>query len=241
VSIVLEDKAIDTASLADPITPDERSDAEAFKRLGNDATYQHDYYRALSMYSRAIKIDAGNAIYRSNRSAAHCALNQFEEAAEDAYTAVQISPKYAEAWARLGMAYLKLDRNKKAHECYARAVELAGPDVTETMKQGLAEAEAKSKGALEKVSDRDKLTQSRAGKAILDQDWDLALKTLRFHSLVHEQQVSGLVLFAQQMNWPYIDEVRDALASCTVGCWQEKPSPLFCKAGSIASSSPGSF
>jgi small glutamine-rich tetratricopeptide repeat-containing protein alpha len=104
------------------------------------------------MYSHAVKIDPANAIYRSNRSAAYCALNQFEEAAEDAYTAVQIDPTYAKAWARLGMACLKVDRSKKAHECYARAVELAGPNVTETMTQGLSEAETKSKAAPAKVS-----------------------------------------------------------------------------------------
>ncbi|KAL2861711.1 hypothetical protein BJX68DRAFT_260520 [Aspergillus pseudodeflectus] len=206
VSIVPRDKVIDTASLADPITPEERSDAEALKRLGNDATYGHDYPLALSMYSQAIKIDSGNAIYRSNRSAAYCALDQFEEAAQDAYIAVKIDPTYAKAWARLGTAYTKLNRSKKARKCYARAVELAGPDVTETMKRGLAEAEAKIKAALAKVADGDKVTQSRAGKAILDQGWVLTLKTVRFHSLVHEQQVAGLVLFAQQMSWPYIDE-----------------------------------
>jgi tetratricopeptide (TPR) repeat protein len=207
VSIVLRGKVIDTASLADPITPEERSDAEALKSLGNGATYGHDYPRALSMYSQAIKIDSGNAIYRSNRSAAYCALDQFEEA----YIAVNIDPTYTKAWARLGMAYMKLNRSKKARKCYARAVELAGPDVTETMKRGLAEAEAKIKAALAKVADGDKVTQSRAGKAILDQNWDITLKTVRFHSLVHEQQVAGLVLFALQMNWPYIDQVRDCV------------------------------
>jgi tetratricopeptide (TPR) repeat protein len=211
VSIVLRGKVIDTASLADPITPEERSDAEALKRLRNGATYGHDHPRALSMYSQAIKIDSGNAIYRSNRSAAYCALDQFEEAAEDAYIAVNIDPTYTKAWARLGMAYMKLNRSKKARKCYARAVELAGPDVTETMKRGLAEAEAKIKAALAKVADGDKVTQSRAGKAILDQNWDITLKTVRFHSLVHEQQVAGLVLFALQMNWPYIDQVRDCV------------------------------
>ena len=34
-------------------------------------------------------------------------------------------------------------------------------------------------------------------------------KTSELHSHVHEQQVEGLLPFAEKMNWPYINEVRD--------------------------------
>jgi len=46
-------------------------------------------------------------------------------------------------------------------------------------------------------------------KIFLDQEWDTAQKTPELHFHVHEQQVEGLLLFAERMRWPHINELRD--------------------------------
>ena len=46
-------------------------------------------------------------------------------------------------------------------------------------------------------------------KNYLDEDWDIAFMVAELHSHVHERQVEGLLLFAERMKWPYINEVRD--------------------------------
>ncbi|KAI9867965.1 MAG: hypothetical protein M1813_007787 [Trichoglossum hirsutum] len=78
------------------------------------------------------------------------------------------------------------------------------------MRQGLANAKAKIEADIKAINDeKDKAKKGILSKDYDDQDWDISWKSTEHHSHVHERQVEGLLLFAERMKWPYINEVRD--------------------------------
>ncbi|KAK3303068.1 uncharacterized protein B0T15DRAFT_419917 [Chaetomium strumarium] len=210
VEIILTDQKIPTEGLKKPDTAEEKAEAEEFKEKGNDAMKRGEYQKAIDLYTEAIKIDLSNAVYRCNRSAALIEMHEFEAAEEDAYIATQLDPKYAKAWSRMGLAILKQGQGKRAKKAYEMALQVAGRDATPAMRKGLADAETRIKEAVEAINteaDDEKAHNLRS--AFLDEDWEIMGKTPELHSLVHEQQVEGLLLFAERIKWPYINEVRD--------------------------------
>ncbi|KAJ0421675.1 hypothetical protein BJY00DRAFT_282168 [Aspergillus carlsbadensis] len=102
------------------------------------------------------------------------------------------------------------------------------------MEKGLAEAE-RAKAALAETTNGDRLAQSSTGKVHLDQDWDLTSKTMKFHSLVLQQDVDGPALFAEQMDWPSMMRYRTAPTRCMTRRWQKRSYPLICRTGYMAS------
>ena len=93
-------------------------DPKTLKKRGNDALKKNDYQKAVGLYTVALKIDIVNAIYRCNRSAALIRLENYKGAEHGAYLTTLIDPKYAKAWAQLGMAALKLGHPKRAKKAY---------------------------------------------------------------------------------------------------------------------------
>ncbi|KAI9812105.1 MAG: hypothetical protein M1832_000616 [Thelocarpon impressellum] len=167
------------------------------------------YQKAVDLYSEAIKIDHSSAVYIANRSAALMMVEKFKDAREDAMIATLLDPNYGKSWARLGIAELKLGNGKKARDAYQRAIEVAGSEITKSMEQGLANANAKNEADTNAIENE----PNRAAKDVLrrkyeDQDWDIVGKVPEFHSHVHQQQVEGLLLFAERIKWPYFNEVR---------------------------------
>ncbi|KAK4144707.1 small glutamine-rich tetratricopeptide repeat-containing protein 2 [Dichotomopilus funicola] len=210
VKIVLADQKIETEGLERPETAEEKAKAEEFKENGNDSMKHGEYQKAVDLYTEAMKIDLGNAVYRCNRSAALIGIDNFEAAEEDAYVATQLDPKYAKAWSRMGMAILKQGQGKRAKKAYERALRVAGKDGSPAMRKGLADAEARIKEAVKAINEEpDDEKAHNLRSAFLDEDWEIMGKTLELHSLVHEQQVEGLLHFAERIKWPYINEVRD--------------------------------
>lgn len=210
VEIILTDAKPSLDEIKKPVTPVEKAKAEDFKNKGNDALKKNDYQMAVDLYTEAIKIDTGNAIYRCNRSAALVGLEKYEDAEHDAYVATLIDPKYAKAWSRLGMAALKLGFPKRAKKAYEQALEVAGKDATAQMRQGLTNAEDKISEIVKAInSEKNEEKQHNMRADFLDEDWEIFGKNTEFHSLIHEQQVEGLLLFAERMKWPHINELRD--------------------------------
>lgn len=207
--IVLKDQKV---SLEDVPTPRERERARAefLKNKGNEAVKQQKWQAAVDFFTQAVSIDLRNAVYRSNRSGALLSMGKADEARSDAWLATRLDPKYAKGWARLGLAEFSLGNAKRAQDAHQRAVDLAGSEATPMMKQGLIDAKAKIKADAEAINkERNPQVRDKLRKKFVDQDWDIAFKTPEVHSLVHERQVEGLLLFAKQMKWPYIDEARD--------------------------------
>ncbi|KAF5300373.1 hypothetical protein FQR65_LT00994 [Abscondita terminalis] len=108
------------------------STAEAFKNKGNELMRNGLYKEAVEQYTRAIQLNADNAIYYCNRAAAFSRLENHENVIEDCECAVRLDPTYGKAYGRLGIAYSNLNMFKKARDAYVKALEL---DPTNAMYQ----------------------------------------------------------------------------------------------------------
>lgn len=129
---------------------------------------------------------------------------------EDAYVATRIDPKYAKAWSRLGSASIKCGLTKRGIQAFERAIEFAGNDVSAAMRTGLANAKAQQEAELKKINEeKDLKKHEELRKAYVEQDYDTLMKGVEMHSRCHEQQVEGLLLFAEKIKWPWINEVRN--------------------------------
>uniref|UniRef100_A0A7R9X0M1 Hsp70-Hsp90 organising protein n=1 Tax=Craspedostauros australis TaxID=1486917 RepID=A0A7R9X0M1_9STRA len=99
------------------------STAAEHKELGNKAFTSKKFEEAVGHYSDAIKIDATNHIFFSNRSAANFGLKKFDDAAKDAKECIRIDPSFMKGYYRLAQAQNEL----KAYDA-----------AQSTIKQGLA-------------------------------------------------------------------------------------------------------
>jgi len=91
-----------------------RQRAEAFKEKGNRAFGEKKYDEAINFYTEAIKIDARNHVYFSNRSAAYMGKNMYSNALEDAEQCVKLNPKWGKGYFRRAVALLALSRASDA-------------------------------------------------------------------------------------------------------------------------------
>ncbi|KAK4130654.1 TPR-like protein [Trichocladium antarcticum] len=117
-------------------TDEQKKQAEGLKSRGNAAMAQRDYPTAIDLYTQALALHPGNAIFLSNRAAAHSAARDHESARADAEAAVAIDPKYTKAWSRLGLARFALGDARGAMEAYQMGIEHEGNGGSEAMKKG---------------------------------------------------------------------------------------------------------
>ncbi|KAL3462784.1 hypothetical protein BJX64DRAFT_258587 [Aspergillus heterothallicus] len=212
--MVLEDTKEDFTNAGRPATDADRARAEQLKTRGNRAMDQRDYEGAIELYKQAIAIDGFNAIYRCNLSAALAQIGKYWASQEAAFIATDLDPGYAKAWARLGFAELKLGRPLKAKEAYTRAIEVAGPGATLMMKHGVVDAQAKLDAELKYIErERNPERKDNLRKAYEEQVWDVSGKSVQMRSVVHERQAEGLLVFAEKIKWPYVDDVREQLTN----------------------------
>jgi tetratricopeptide (TPR) repeat protein len=113
----------DTAAAASPTVVKE---AERLKVKGNTYMANKDYPGAIHAYTNAIQIQPYNPqvshVYYSNRAAAYCYLEYYELAEQDAMAAIQMSPQYGKAHARLGLARFFLKNYMGAISAYETAL-----------------------------------------------------------------------------------------------------------------------
>lgn len=131
-----------TAAAAAPKLPtdEEKTRAEELKVQGNKAMTSKDYARAIDLYSQALALHPGNAIFLSNRAAAYSAARDHESARADAESAVAADPKYTKAWSRLGLARFALGDARGSMEAYSQGIEYEGNGGSEAMKKGFETA-----------------------------------------------------------------------------------------------------
>lgn len=78
---------------------------------GNERLSNKKFQEAIASYSKAIELNATNAIYYSNRAAAYSHIGQHHRAIEDCKQAITIDPLYVKAYSRLGyVSHLSLSR-----------------------------------------------------------------------------------------------------------------------------------
>lgn len=107
-----------------PVTEEQRTEAERLKNEGNELMKSEKFTEALSLYGRAIQLDASNAVYYCNRAAALSKLNNHEMALEDCRRAISYDPNYSKAYGRMGLAFGNLNDHQRSRDCYRKAVEL---------------------------------------------------------------------------------------------------------------------
>ena len=90
-----------TTSSATPSAEDKVA-AEKLKQKGNASMSSKQYEKAIDVYTEAIKLDPTSPVYYSNRAAAHSSKGDHLSAAVDAEKAIELDPKFARGYSRLG-------------------------------------------------------------------------------------------------------------------------------------------
>lgn len=146
-----------SAPASGPVSEEAKKEAEGLKSKGNAAMAQKDYPKAIDLYTQALAINPGNAIFLSNRAAAHSAAKDHESARADAEAAVAVDPKYTKAWSRLGLARFALGDVKGSMEAYKKGIEYEGNGGSDAMKKGYETA----KKRVEELENEDAEVASR--------------------------------------------------------------------------------
>ncbi len=118
------------------LSTEDKAKADVLKLEGNKAMTQRDFLGAIEKYSEAININPTNAVYFSNRAAAYSSARKHDLALKDAEKAIELDPKYAKAWSRLGLAKYVLGDAKGSMEAYEQGLKIEGTNPSATMKKG---------------------------------------------------------------------------------------------------------
>lgn len=101
--------------------------SDILKIQGNNCMAQKMYDKAIDYYTRAIEVarddDPNMYVYYSNRAAALCFMQDYQQASEDATIAIELKPDYGKAYARLGLSLFFLCRYAEAKDAYETALE----------------------------------------------------------------------------------------------------------------------
>ncbi|GFP54241.1 hypothetical protein ACSS6W_001924 [Trichoderma asperelloides] len=138
----------------------QKKEAESLKSKGNAAMAQKDYASAIDLYTQALALHPSNAVFLSNRAAAHSAARDHQSARVDAEAAVAIDPTYTKAWSRLGLARFALGDPKGSMEAYQQGIEYEGNGGSEPMKKGFETAKRRVE---EEQQAQDNLARSGPG------------------------------------------------------------------------------
>lgn len=124
-------------------TTDER-EAEKFKVQGNSFMSNREYEQALKAYTQALErspCGSQSHVYYSNRAAALCYLERYEDAEKDSLQSLSLCPTYGKAHARLGLSRFFLQDYAGAVAAYTAALKF-DPD-NAASKSYLQKAKAK--------------------------------------------------------------------------------------------------
>lgn len=111
-------------STADQPTAEDRAKAEELKTEGNQLMKEEKYKEAIQCYTKAMELDAANAVFPCNRAAAYSKMGEHQKAIADCQKALILDPNYGKAYGRMGLSYHNLNNLEKAKESYAKALEL---------------------------------------------------------------------------------------------------------------------
>ncbi|OHT12569.1 hypothetical protein TRFO_03571 [Tritrichomonas foetus] len=119
-----------------------KSQAEAYKRQGNDAYHNGNFKDAITFYSQAIALDPTNSTYYSNRSGAYTASVQYVEAECDAYATIRLKPEWVKGYTRLGNALIGEHRYDDAIYALklAQKIDPKDPKIEDDIKVAQAQA-----------------------------------------------------------------------------------------------------
>ena len=143
--------------------------AKVEKGKGNRAFSEKRYEDAIRSFTRCIELDHDDKVFYSNRSAAHAALKDFDEALEDGHAAVRLAKDWVKGHIRVGAASMGLKRYTDARESYERALKLDGDnDQIKTSLKEAADAEEQSikSGTIVFAAKRKREDEGKRGSAV---------------------------------------------------------------------------
>lgn len=92
------------------------------KERGNELFAAGNYDMAIKSYSMAIRLDRGNHVLHSNRSAAYAGAGRFEDALSDAETCVKLAPDFAKGYLRHAVALSGLGQHAESAKVCAKGL-----------------------------------------------------------------------------------------------------------------------
>ncbi|KAK9454564.1 hypothetical protein V1511DRAFT_488932 [Dipodascopsis uninucleata] len=132
-----------SSSSGNSVSPELKAQAEVLKAEGNRHVATRSYPQAIEAYTKAIELDPYNPIYYSNRAAVYSSSKQHELAVKDAEKALEIDPKYAKGYSRLGLAKFALGDAEGAMSAYGKGIEIEGNGGSDVMRRGYETAKAR--------------------------------------------------------------------------------------------------
>lgn len=93
------------------------------------------FQRALDDIAKAIELSPKDLTYRSELAVINLRVGRSEEAVKVLNEALEIDPKYAEAYRLLGICQIQLKKSAEACASFAKAKELGDPNVEELIKK----------------------------------------------------------------------------------------------------------
>jgi tetratricopeptide (TPR) repeat protein len=184
--------AFDPSKPTPPANDEERGLVEMTRRAGDRALEGGRSDKAIELYSMAIGMDPTNATTRCQKIRALLAKGIYSAAVQEASVAVRVAPKSIWAWHYLGLAYLQAECFTRAKTSFEKALALVESG---RVPSGLREALTKTQ---EEVA---------SGKALFKNKqpgvcW-MGVST------ISQQQIEGIIRFAEEIQWPYLNEVRE--------------------------------
>jgi stress-induced-phosphoprotein 1 len=113
--------------------------AQEFKDLGNKAFQNQDYQIAIEHYSNAISLEDDNHVFYSNRSGAYLAVNQLQEALDDANKCIELKPSFPKGFARRGAVLTAMKHWSDAIKAYQHASQMDPSN--DSYRQSIAECQ----------------------------------------------------------------------------------------------------
>lgn len=83
-------------------TPEDIQAADGFKADGNKHMTSKAYDKAIESYTKAIELAPTNAVFYSNRAAAHISQGNLAAAVADSEKAIEVNPEFVRSYSRLG-------------------------------------------------------------------------------------------------------------------------------------------
>jgi small glutamine-rich tetratricopeptide repeat-containing protein alpha len=124
--------------------------AEEKKVAGNAAIAKKNYEEAIALYTEALALSPSGSnshIYFSNRAAAYCHVNNYQQAAADCEKSVALNGSYVKAFSRLGLARFFLGQYQESIAAYERALHLepSNKSHADSLKQAKQKLEEQTK------------------------------------------------------------------------------------------------
>ncbi|KAL3444302.1 hypothetical protein BJX65DRAFT_311080 [Aspergillus insuetus] len=175
-----------------PANDEERGLVEMMRRAGDSTLEAGRYNEAIELYSMAIGMDPTNATTRCQKIRALLAKGIYSTAVKEASVAVRVAPTSMWAWHYLGLAYLQAECFTRADISFAKALALV-----ESGKVPSGQYEALTKTQEEIASEKAPFENKQP---------ELCWMGV---STISQQQIEGIIRFAEEMQWPYLNEVRE--------------------------------